>query len=122
MIERKLLPLLRERHSFQQGVVLLGPRQVGKTTLALRLAEGYPNPLILDLEREADRARLTQAALFLAQHRDRLVVLDEVQTVPELFTVLRPETDATRRPGRFLLLGSSTGKLLKQISESLAGP
>ena len=121
MIQRKLLQTLRDRLSFQPGAVLLGPRQVGKTTLALALAAEYPNPLVLDLEREADRARLTQAALFLAQHRERLVVLDEIQTMPELFTVLRPEIDAMRQPGRFLLLGSATGKLLQQSSESLAG-
>lgn len=121
MISRKLLPQLRQRLSFQPAVALLGPRQVGKTTLAQQIAAEHPDSIVLDLERAADRARLTEPALFLAQHRDKLVILDEVQTLPDLFVALRPEIDADRRPGRFLLLGSASGKLLKQTSESLAG-
>ncbi|MBI5331161.1 MAG: ATP-binding protein [Betaproteobacteria bacterium] len=118
---RSLQAALQQRMALQPAVVLLGPRQVGKTTLARWFAQSHPDALFLDLERESDRARLAQPALFLAQHRHRLVVLDEVQTMPELFTALRPEIDAERRPGRFLLLGSASGKLLRQSAESLAG-
>lgn len=75
----------------------------------------------MDLEKDADRAQLARADLFFPRHRERLVVLDEVQTIPELFTKLRPEIDADRRPGRFLLLGSASGALLRQSAESLAG-
>ena len=121
MIDRFLLADLRERLSFYPGVVLLGPRQVGKTTLARTLASEYADALVLDLERPGDRAQLAEPELFLAQHRHRLVVLDEVQMLPDLFTHLRPEIDAERRVGRFLLLGSAAGALLRQRTESLAG-
>lgn len=121
MLNRRLLADLRRRLAQQPAAVLLGPRQVGKTTLAQTLAVEYPGAVMLDLERESDRARLSQPEAFFARHRDRLVVLDEVQTVPEVFAALRPEIDADRRPGRFLLLGSASGRLLRQTSESLAG-
>ncbi|MFT3779376.1 MAG: ATP-binding protein [Ottowia sp.] len=121
MIDRQLSPLLDERLAFYPGMVLLGPRQVGKTTLARAVAARHPGALLLDLERPADRAQLAEPELFLAQHRDKLVVLDEVQMLPDLFTHLRPEIDADRRPGRFLLLGSASGALLRQRAESLAG-
>lgn len=107
--------------AFYPGVVLLGPRQVGKTTLARAIAAETAGSLVLDLERIADRAQLVQPELFLAAHRSRLVVLDEVQFAPEIFASLRPEIDADRRPGRFLLLGSASGHLLRQQTESLAG-
>ncbi|MDZ4255672.1 MAG: ATP-binding protein [Sulfuritalea sp.] len=121
MFKRKLLAALRSRLAHQPAAVLLGPRQVGKTTLAQALAADLPDALVLDLERESDRARLAQPEAFFARHRQRLVVLDEVQTMPEVFAALRPEIDAERRPGRFLLLGSASGPLLRQSSESLAG-
>ena len=102
-------------------MVLLGPRQVGKTTLARAIAAQHPGALVLDLERASDRAALKQPELFFAAHRDRLLILDEVQLAPELFASLRPEIDADRRPGRFLLLSSASGVLLRQSGESLAG-
>jgi uncharacterized protein len=121
MFDRQALHKLRERLSWNPGVVLLGPRQVGKTSLARVLAAGYPDAVLLDLEKPADRAQLAEPELFLAQHRSRLVVLDEVQFMPQLFSALRPEIDAHRRPGRFVLLGSASGALLRQSAESLAG-
>jgi len=121
MIERQLAAVLRERLSYFPGVVLLGPRQVGKTTLAKAIAAEHPGALMLDLERASDLAQLAQPELFFAAHRERLIVLDEVQHAPEIFTHLRPEIDADRRPGRFLLLGSASGPLLRQSAESLAG-
>lgn len=121
MISRQFESTVRQKLLQTPAVVLLGPRQVGKTTLAQALAADFPDALVLDLERESDRARLAQPEAFFARHRQRLVVLDEVQTMPEVFAALRPEIDAERRPGRFLLLGSASGPLLRQSSESLAG-
>lgn len=118
---RRLLAVLRERLDFYPGMVLLGPRQSGKTTLAKELAAAHPDALVLDLERAGDRAALAEPELFFRQNRQRLVILDEVQHVPDLFAALRPEIDDDRRPGRFLLLGSASGKLLRQSAESLAG-
>ena len=121
MLNRKLSPLLASRLRHQPAVAILGPRQVGKTTLAREIAASSPNAIFLDLEREADRAQLARADLFFPRHRDQLVVLDEIQTIPDLFASLRPEIDADRRAGRFLLLGSASGSLLRQSAESLAG-
>jgi len=106
------------------AVALLGPRQVGKTTLALALARER-SAIYLDLESEADRAKLAEPELYLAQHADKLVILDEVQRVPQLFRSLRGLIDVGRQRGtgngRFLVLGSASIELLKQSSESLAG-
>lgn len=121
MLKRVYLADIHRRLARQPALVLLGPRQVGKTTLAREVAAGVPDAVFLDLEREADRARLSDPAAFLARHRQQLVVLDEVQTMPNLFAALRPEIDADRHPGRFLLLGSACGRLLQQSAESLAG-
>lgn len=109
MIDRLLAAEVRQRLGFYPAVAILGPRQVGKTTLAAAIAAEHPGAVWLDLERESDRAVLAQPELFFVGQRDRLVVLDEVQFVPGLFTALRPEIDAHRRPGRFLLLGSASG-------------
>jgi len=121
MIFRGLHDQVLQRLRQAPAVVLLGPRQVGKTTLAREIAARYSGALLLDLERESDRAALGRPELFLAAHRDRLLVLDEVQHLPHLFEALRPEIDADRRPGRFLLLGSASRDLLRQSGESLAG-
>lgn len=103
------------------AVALLGARQVGKTTLARKLAAAAPGSVYLDLERPADVAKLAEPELFLGGNRERLVVIDEVQRVPGLFPILRAEIDERRRAGRFLLLGSASPELLRQSSESLAG-
>lgn len=102
------------------AVAILGARQVGKTTLARQFAALQPNALYLDLEQPQALARLQEPGLFFAAHRQQLIVLDEIQNAPELFSVLRGEIDADRRPGRFLILGSASFKLLQQ-SQSLAG-
>jgi len=121
MISRELQALIERRLRQTPAVVMLGPRQVGKTTLAKSIAAQYPGAIVLDLERASDRASLQQPELFFAAHRDRLLILDEVQLAPELFAALRPEIDTDRRAGRFLLLGSASGDLLRQSGESLAG-
>ena len=124
MIERHIKTQLVDRLAHSPAVALLGPRQVGKTTLAQEVGEARPS-LYLDLESEADRAKLTEPELYLSAHEDKLVILDEVHRVPELFGLLRGLIDRGRRKGlragRFLLLGSASVDLLAQSSESLAG-
>jgi predicted AAA+ superfamily ATPase len=124
MIPRRLQPTLTSALAEVPAVALLGPRQVGKTTLALDVAGTRP-AVYLDLESEADRAKLAEPELYLAQHADKLVILDEIQRTPQLFRSLRGIIDAGRRrgqgKGRFLVLGSASIDLLRQSSESLAG-
>ena len=111
--------------SHQAAVALIGPRQVGKTTLARTIAESRPGSIYLDLEAREDRDKLAEPVLFLRQYQDRLVVLDEIHRVPELFSSLRGIIDQGRRSGfgvgRFLVLGSASMDLLRQSGESLAG-
>ena len=106
------------------AVVLLGPRQAGKTTLALAIGSELPS-IYLDLEEPEDRAKLANVSRYMADHERELVILDEVQRVPDLFQPLRGVIDRGRRQGRangrFLLLGSASMELLKQSGESLAG-
>jgi predicted AAA+ superfamily ATPase len=107
-------------------VALLGPRRVGKTTLARSIVERRPESAIyLDLEDPAHRRRLDDAPAYLAAQSDKPVVLDEIHRVPALFEVLRGQIDERRRAGRqaghFLTLGSAALDLLRQSSKSLAG-
>src|SRR3989338_5219012 len=124
MIDRILSPQLSDAVAHSPAVALLGPRQVGKTTLALEVGRHY-HALYLDLESERDLAKLAQPELYLADHQDKLVILDEVHRVPGLFPVLRGLIDqgrrAGRRSGQYLLLGSASLDLLKQSGETLAG-
>jgi len=124
MLPRRLSTRLNHLLAHSPAVVLLGPRQSGKTTLALEIAEKRPS-VYLDLEDEADRAKLSDPVRYFADHERELVILDEVQRVPELFQSLRGVIDRGRRhgkpTGRFLLLGSAAMDLLKQSGESLAG-
>ena len=106
------------------AVGLLGPRQSGKTTLAL--AVGVPRDAVyLDLESESDRAKLAEPEAYLSAHLDRLVILDEIHRAPGLFPILRGLIDRSRRAGRkagqYLLLGSASLDLLRQSGETLAG-
>ena len=108
------------------AVVLVGPRQVGKTTLARQLAAARgPGALYIDLERAADRRRLADPDAFLRAQAGKLVVVDEIHRAPDLFATLRGIIDVRRaageRAGHFLLLGSASIDLLRQASETLAG-
>ncbi|BDW10237.1 ATPase [Polynucleobacter sp. SHI8] len=123
-IDRYLKKKLLKELEYSPAVVLLGPRQVGKTTLAFDISNQF-NAVYLDLESESDRAKLEQPELYLEDHKDQLIILDEVQRTPGLFPNLRGVIDKRRRAGKvngsFLLLGSASFELLKQSSESLAG-
>ena len=124
MIQRRITSQVASLLGQSPAVVLSGPRQVGKTTLALEIAEQRP-ATYLDLESETDRARLAEPELYFADHADELLILDEIQRLPDLFEVLRGVIDRGRREGkangRFLLLGSASLELLAQSGESLAG-
>lgn len=124
MFSRHILDRLTDELQHSPAVALLGPRQVGKTTLALQAAKTIPS-IYLDLESERDRAKLAQPELYLADHLDKLVILDEVHRAPGLFPVLRGLIDQARREGKlagqYLLLGSASLDLLQQSGETLAG-
>jgi len=124
MIHRKAYKKLVELLGSHSAVALLGPRQVGKTTLAHQLAEKYKS-VYLDLESPQDLAKLNEPEIYFAAHSDKLIILDEVQRKPDLFEVIRVDIDKSRRAGnkygRFLLLGSASIDLLQQSSETLAG-
>ena len=124
MYARKSYQIVLSALESQAAVVLLGPRQVGKTTLALWIAEQQPS-VYLDLERISDRQILIEPDLYLDEQAGKLVVLDEVQQLPGLFKSLRGQIDMRRRngfpTGQFLLLGSASNVLLHQSAESLAG-
>lgn len=124
MLSRNTLGIVIQALSRQASVALIGPRQVGKTTLALQIAE-QQNALYLDLEDLQERAKLTDPVAFLSAYEDRLVILDEIHRVPDLFLSLRGLIDKGRRKGRrtgrFLLLGSASLDLMRQSGESLAG-
>ncbi|MEN8205993.1 MAG: ATP-binding protein [Pseudomonadota bacterium] len=124
MIKRRIYKTVLDRLELFPAVALLGPRQVGKTTLAKDIASDRPS-VYLDLESPSDRSKLADPTRYLEELEDKLVVLDEVHRVPELFQTLRGLIDKGRRrghkTGRFLLLGSASMDLLQQSGESLAG-
>lgn len=126
ILERRLKTDLEDRLAHQPAVVLLGPRQVGKTTLARATAAARgPRAVYLDLENDVDLRRLDDAEAFINAHADQLIVIDEIHRAPGLFPQLRGFIDRFRRQGRqaghFLLLGSAALDLMRQSSESPAG-
>lgn len=103
-------------------VGIIGPRQVGKTTLAKKLGKAIDKPaLYLDLESQQDLAKISEPELYFQQHSDKCIILDEIQRTPEFFPPIRGLIDKQRTPGRFLILGSASPQLLQESSESLAG-
>ncbi|WP_420388521.1 ATP-binding protein [Roseivirga sp.] len=106
------------------AIAILGPRQVGKTTLAIELAKEQDS-IYLDLESPRDKAKISEPEDYLSRHSDKLVILDEIHRAPGLFSILRGLIDENRRQGKkagsYLLLGSASLDLLKQSGESLAG-
>lgn len=118
--DRLILPLLQEYLSIFPAVGLLGPRQVGKTTLVKNLTLDKES-IYIDLEKASDRAKLVDAELFLKGNAEKTVILDEIQLMPELFAALRSLIDEQREPGRFILLGSASPDLIRKSADSLAG-
>jgi predicted AAA+ superfamily ATPase len=122
MIERILQRQIVQSLQRFPAVGLIGARQVGKTTLAKMIAERWREEcLYIDLEWPSDYTALSEPERFLSRHVQKLVIIDEIQVRGELFPVLRSLIDMDRRPGRFLLLGSSSPGLVRQSGESLAG-
>jgi predicted AAA+ superfamily ATPase len=124
MITRRIEQKLAEALQINSSVALLGPRQVGKTTLALSIAEKSPS-IYLDLESRLDLEKVSDIEAFQAGNSNKLIILDEVQRLPEIFAPLRGIIDKERRKGHkagsFLFLGSASIDLLQQSGESLAG-
>jgi hypothetical protein len=124
MIKRRLEDQIRDRLQNSPSVALMGPRQVGKTTLAFNISEDMPS-IYLDLENRTDLQKVQDIEAFHRENSDKLIILDEVQRLPEVFAPIRGLIDAERRngnkTGHFLFLGSASIELLQQSSESLAG-
>lgn len=126
MIERSYSAKLIDALQAMPAVALLGPRQVGKTTLAMDIANSINKPATyLDLELDSDLNKLSDPESYLSRFKGELLIIDEVQRKPDLFRILRGLVDQRRRAGErsghFLLLGSASRDLLQQSSESLAG-
>lgn len=126
IIARDTRKIVQDRLTHFDSVALVGPRQVGKTTLAQQIVAQWGNKAkYLDLEKPTDRRLLHDPVAYLSSHLDQLIVLDEIHRTPEIFQVLRGQIDERRQLGRdsgkFLILGSASMNLLRQSSESLAG-
>lgn len=124
MIKRRLEDKIREALTRSPSVALIGPRQVGKTTIAFNIFETTPS-IYLDLESSLDLQKVRDIVSFHNANKDKLIILDEVQRLPEVFSPIRGIIDKERRKGnkagQFLFLGSASIDLLRQSSESLAG-
>ncbi len=124
MLQRYATQAVKQALARQAAVAIIGPRQVGKTTLALNIGEPI-NAVYLDLESSDDRNKLSNPTLYFESVEDRLVILDEIHRMPGIFETLRGVIDRGRRKGkgigRFLILGSASVDLLRQSSETLAG-
>ncbi len=121
MIKRKLEKSIIHSLRHFPVVGIIGARQVGKTTLAKEIRKHFPESIYLDIELPSTLNLLQEPELYLSRYQSQLVILDEIQRLPELFPVMRSLVDQNRIPGRFLILGSSSPKLIKQTAESLAG-
>ena len=122
MLHRNTTTDLLELLSYFPVTGIIGPRQVGKTTIAITLSNKIKKEAIyLDLENPQDAAKLSDPVLFFKQNEDKCVILDEIQRQPQLFPILRSMVDQHRVPARFILLGSASPDLIRDTSESLAG-
>jgi uncharacterized protein len=122
MIERLITQKILRDLSWSPIVGLIGPRQVGKTTLARYLETQLSKPTIyLDLELRSDWFKLEDAQSYLTSHSEKCIIIDEIQIRPELFALLRALVDQNREPARFILLGSASPHIVKLNTETLAG-
>lgn len=122
MIERSILPQIKQALEYFPVVGIIGSRQVGKTTLAKTLEKSLNKPtLFLDLERDSDRQKLAEPELFLQKYTDRCIIIDEIQNIPTLLPLIRWLVDQNRCPARFILTGSISPDIIKGSTETLAG-
>ena len=122
MIQRSILPQVQQALGYFPVIGIIGPRQVGKTTLAKIIEKTLPQPtLFLDLERDSDRQKLIEPEIFLQQYIDRSIIIDEIQNIPTLLPLIRWLVDQDRRPARFILTGSASLDIIKGSTETLAG-
>ena len=121
VINRNLILKGEKILSFFPVLGIIGPRQVGKTTLSKALAKSYGNVIYLDMESPSDLEKLENAETFLQQYENHLIILDEVQVNKSLFPILRSIIDKNRKPGRFIILGSASPEIIRDSAESLAG-
>jgi len=120
-IKRILTTTIKQKLENMPGVVILGPRQCGKSTLAKAIISEIGGAVHLDLERPSEVSKLRDPEAFFSLNNDKLICLDEIQRVPDLFPVLRSVMDENRKNGQFIILGSASPDLIKQRSETLAG-
>lgn len=121
LLERNIGTFVKENLALFPAIAILGPRQCGKSTLTKMLFKDSNTFLYIDLQNLDDQNKLKEPRLFFQANQDVTICLDEIQLVPELFSILRSEIDRNRRPGRFILLGSASRDLIQRTSESLAG-
>jgi len=121
LIQRKTEHFVKENLSVFPAVLILGPRQCGKSTLVKMMSDYLQDFIYLDLQNRDDIAKLSEPGLFFQANRQKTICLDEIQLIPEMFSILRSEIDLNRRPGKFILLGSASRDLIQHSAESLAG-
>lgn len=121
MITRKFLPIVQKSLRYNPACVLIGPRQSGKTTLARQILSLHPESVYFDLEDSRDFRKFEDPGTLFERYENSLVIIDKIQTRPELFRELRPAIDRNRKDGRFLLLGSASPVLITGVSEYLTG-
>lgn len=120
-IKRDLLDQIRQYFTIFPAIAILGPRQSGKSTLVKRLEQNFDGIIYLDMQKESDLNKLSNPEFFFESNADKIICLDEIQLVPQLFSVLRSVIDSNRVNGKFILLGSASQELIQQTTESLAG-
>ncbi|RDB02986.1 ATP-binding protein [Runella aurantiaca] len=122
MIERQIKEQVVKNLTYFPVVGIVGPRQVGKTTLSKIIQKNLNIPsLHLDLELDDDLYKLQNPQTYLQMHAEKCIIIDEIQRLPSLFPLLRALIDQDRRPARFIILGSASPEMIRHSSESLAG-
>ncbi len=120
-IHRELFNQIKKYQTIFPAIAILGPRQCGKSTLVKSLLLEFDNIIYLDLQKESDLNKLSEPELFFEANKNKIICLDEIQLIPQLFSILRSVIDDNRVNGKFILLGSASQELIQQTSESLAG-